>query len=131
MTNLTGRGPLGLKDRKEPPPLKKPWQAKRKPIPPRSKKKLAYLRSPDRKAGLLHMARVAQLPCMVCGAWHVEVHHMPGPRDNMRVVPLCAKHHRREYGLGAYHYSPKAFRSAHGSDAELLARGQIMLANGT
>jgi hypothetical protein len=52
----------------------------------------------------------------------VEVHHLPDPRDDFRVIPLCPPHHRREFGPGAYHYSRKAFNVAHGSDDELLAR---------
>lgn len=123
MTDLAGRGPIG---QKTPKPAKKP----RKPIPRRSKKREAYLRSPDRKAGLLHMAQVARLPCMVCGAWPVDVHHEGKPRSDVNVIPLCPMHHRREYGPGAYHYSPKAFYAAHGSSAELLARVKIMVESG-
>jgi hypothetical protein len=73
------------------------------------------------------MARVAELPCLVCGAWIVEVHHLPYPRSDMRVIPLCPQHHRREYGAGAYHYSRRAFNALHGSDAELLARVAAMI----
>lgn len=127
MPDLAGRGPLGIKDRKEPPPLKKPYQ-QRKPIPPRSKKKLAYLASEARREGLAHMAAVAQLPCLVCGAWPVEVHHLPNPRSDVRVIPLCPPHHRREYGLGAFHYSPRAFHDLHGNAEYLLELTEIALA---
>jgi hypothetical protein len=115
MPDLSGRPPLGQKPPKQP---AKP----RKPIPKQSAKRKAYMRSDARKQGLEHMARVAQLLCLVCGAWPVEVHHMPDPRSDMRVIPLCPQHHRREYGAGAFHYSPKAFYAAHGSADELLAR---------
>ena len=30
------------------------------------------------------------------------------------------RHHRREFGSGAYHYSPRAFRELHGTDEALL-----------
>lgn len=48
------------------------------------------------------MDRVAQMPCLVCGAWLVELHHVTGqatrigrlPRRHDRVVPLCDRHHR-------------------------------------
>ena len=67
------------------------------------------------------MARVAGLSCVVCGAYAVEVHHEGKPRNDMNALPLCPPHHRREYGPGAYHYSPKAFYAMHGSSEELLA----------
>jgi len=120
MSDLAGSPPLGQKPGK---PARKP----RKPIPKRSKNRAAYMASDERQDGLAHMARVAQLPCIVCGAWPVEVHHMPSPRSDFRVVPLCPPHHRREFGARAYHYSPKAFRALHGDDEAVLARVAAML----
>lgn len=75
-----------------------------------------------------HMAAVAMLPCLVCGARPVEVHHEGFPRSNLRVLPLCPRHHRREYGPQAYHYNKRAFYDAHGTSQELLDRVQAMLA---
>lgn len=124
------KGPMGLKDRKETPPLKKPWESapqRSKPIPKQSAKRKAYMASDARKQGLEHMARVAMERCLVCGAWPVEVHHEGKPRSDMRVLPLCPRHHRREFGPGAYHYSPKAFYALHGSSEELLQRVDAML----
>jgi hypothetical protein len=121
MADLAGRGPIGQK-------APKPQKQRRKPISKRSKKKLAYLASQERQEGLAHMAAVAQLPCIVCGAWPVEVHHMPNPRSDMRVVALCPPHHRREFGPGAYHFAPPAFRDLHGSDEFLLNAVKISLA---
>lgn len=115
MPDLSGRGPLGLK---QPKPPKKPRKAVRKI----SAKRQAYLDSPDRQAGLTHMARVAQLPCLVCGAHPVEVHHEGKPRSDMNVLPLCPRHHKREYGSSAYHFSPKAFYALHGPSEALLSR---------
>lgn len=80
------------------------------------------------KAEREHMAAVAALPCLVCGCWPVEVHHEGRPRSNMRVLPLCPRHHRREFGPGAYHYSPRAFYDAHGTSDELLVRVARMIA---
>lgn len=120
MPDLSGRGPLGPKPPKA---AKRP----RKPIPARSKKRATYLASDARQAGLRHMARVKACPCLVCGARPVEVHHMPGPRDDMRVIALCPRHHRREFGPGAFHYSPKAFFAAHGLAEELLAKQRELL----
>lgn len=74
-----------------------------------------------------HMARVKALPCLVCGLHGVEVHHEGKPRNDMEVLPLCPFHHRREFGPGAYHYSPRAFYAAHGDSRTLLARVEEML----
>ncbi len=115
MPDLARRGALGQK------PPKKP-KGRRKPIPKQSAKRKAYLASQARVDGLAHMARVAQEGCIVCGAHPVEVHHEGKPRSDMNVLPLCPPHHRREYGPGAYHYSPKAFYTEHGSSEELLRR---------
>lgn len=108
---------------KKPKPDKKP----RKPIPKQSPKRRAYMASSARKDGLAHMGRVAALPCLVCGVYGVEVHHATVPRDDMRVLPLCPKHHRREFGPDSYHYSPRAFIEKHGTIAELLAKVERML----
>ena len=97
------------------------------PMRKRSRKREAYLASHEREEGKAHMARVAQLPCLVCGASQVEVHHMPDPRSDMRVLPLCPRHHRAEYGPGAFHHSKPAFYAAHGSPEALLKRVEDML----
>ena len=120
MPNLTGRGALGQKAPKQP-------AKARKPVPKVSAKRKAYMRSQARVDGVAHMGRVAQLPCLVCGCYGVEVHHMQNPRSDLRVVPLCPQHHRREYGPGAYHYSRRNFNALHGSDDELLARVDDLL----
>ena len=113
MADLAGRPPLGPKPAKQP-------KAARKPIPKQSKKRKAYMASAERKAGVIHMGLVARLPCLACGAHPVEVHHCPDHRSDMRVLSLCPRHHRREFGEGAYHYSPRAFRERHGTDEALL-----------
>ena len=49
-----------------------------------------------------HMDRVAQMPCLVCGAWPVELHHVTSRGTRMgrltrrhdRVAPICPTHHR-------------------------------------
>jgi hypothetical protein len=120
MSNLAGKPPLGQKTGKPP-------KRARKPIPRISAKKRAH-KAAERAAGAReHMAAVKALPCLVCGAYGVEVHHEGTPRSDFNVLPLCPAHHRREYGPGAYHYSPKAFYAAHGSSGELLARVKAML----
>lgn len=84
--------------------------------------------APKTEAEKRHMAAVAMLPCLVCGTRPVEVHHLPNPRSNMRVLPLCAFHHRRKYGPQAYHYNKRAFYDTHGTSQELLDRVKAMLA---
>jgi hypothetical protein len=100
----------------------KPSPKPKKPLPKRSAKKLAYLASPARKEGLEHMGMVSALPCLICGSRPVEVHHMPDPRSDFRTIALCPPHHRREFGPGAFHYSPKAFMAIHGDAEELLRK---------
>lgn len=68
-----------------------------------------------------HMSAVAKLRCLVCGAWPVEVHHIGKPRSDMRVIPLCPRHHRREFGPDAFHYSERNFYERHGDMKFLLA----------
>lgn len=121
MPDLSGRGPLGQKAPKK-------TKGPRKPTPKQSAKRKAYLASQDRADGLAHMLRVKQHGCMICGA-PAEFHHEGKPRSDMRGLPLCPPHHRREFGPGAYHYSPKAFYALHGSSEELLRRVDRMLAD--
>lgn len=120
MTDLAQRGPLGQKAGKTGP---KPKKA----IPRRSKKREAYLASAARRKAEKHMAKVARMGCLVCGRLGVEVHHATIPHDDMLVLPLCPPHHRREFGPGAYHYSPQAFCEAHGSVEDMLKRVESAL----
>lgn len=52
-----------------------------------------------------HMQLVAAMPCLVCGAWPVTVHHPTAApyggrvaRSGRRIVPLCAAHHLIQHG---------------------------------
>ncbi len=118
--NLAGKPPLGLKQ----PKVRKTPKGMRRV----SRKRAAYLASVQREEGLLHMARVSELPCLVCGRYGVEVHHEGEPRNDKNVLPLCPQHHRREFGPGAYHYSKRAFYALHGDSKFLLAKVADMLA---
>jgi hypothetical protein len=73
------------------------------------------------------MATLAQCSCLICGARPVEIHHLPDPRCDMRTIPLCPAHHRREFGPGSYHYSRRAFNAAHGSDEYLLSLADALI----
>lgn len=113
------RGPLGLKAGKPEKP--------RKGLRPVSAKKAAKKRQEAADGAREHMARVAALPCLVCGSWPVEVHHLPDPRSDWRVIPLCVFHHRKEFGEQAYHFSKRKFHALHGSSDDLLKRVADML----
>ena len=78
---------------------------------------------PERK----HLARVATMPCLVCGAWP-EVHHVTAYSDRIgrvtkshkRVVPLCSADHRT--GPNAVHrISHRGFYDLHGIDLMAVA----------
>lgn len=70
-----------------------------------------------------HMARVAQLACVICGARPVEVHHVISGRYGQRkasdldTIPLCYNHHRGAEGI---HTSKRAWEAAHGLDTDYL-----------
>lgn len=67
-----------------------------------------------------HMAKVAQLPCVICGRWPVEVHHCIHDRFGQRkapdteTIPLCRDHHQ------LLHADKRAWREAHGPDHGFL-----------
>lgn len=70
--------------------------------------------------GRRHMARVAQLGCVICGARPVEVHHVISGRYGQRkasdldTIALCPPHHR--IGPDAIHNSKRAWEERHGPD---------------
>lgn len=75
-------------------------------------------------AGKLHMAKVAQLACVICGRWPVEVHHCKSGRFSQRrssdfeTIPLCPDCHRT--GPNAYHAGQASWEAANGPDYEFL-----------
>lgn len=85
-----------------------------------------------------HMARVAEMPCLVCGA-QATVHHCTGyadrigraPRSHQRVVPLCPAHHQIQHGpyFSVEALGHRGFYREHGIDlmavAEQLWEGGI------
>ena len=96
MNDLSGRGPLGQKVRKE--------------------RGTAACRA--------HMARVAQLRCVVClRPGPSEVHHVIHGRFSQRkasdfdTIPLCFECHR---GQGGVHHSPRDWIDRNGFDWEFL-----------
>lgn len=80
-----------------------------------------------------HLAKVAQLPCCVCGNWPVEVHHirqgvgMSQRAGDRETIPLCQAHHRTG-GFGvAFHAGPREFQSIYGTERELLEKTLALL----
>lgn len=57
------------------------------------------------KAEREHMGRIAQMPCAVCGAFGVHVHHirtgvgMGRRASNLETIPLCPEHHQGMTGI--------------------------------
>lgn len=78
-------------------------------------------------AGKRHMARVARLPCAICGAEPVEVHHIREGQgaaqraQDALTVPLCVYHHRGAEGI--HGLGRKGFYMRHKRDElDLLAQ---------
>ena len=78
-------------------------------------------------AGKRHMGRVAQLPCAICGALPVEVHHIREGQgaaqraQDTLTVPLCTYHHRGAEGI--HGLGRKGFYMRHKVDEiDLLAQ---------
>jgi hypothetical protein len=69
------------------------------------------------------LAAVAQLPCVICGARPVEVHHIICGRYSQRkspdsmTIPLCVWHHRGPEGI---HQDKAAWEAKHGPDYGFL-----------
>lgn len=75
-----------------------------------------------------HLDAVASLPCVVCGAVPVELHHCVNNtkrhRDHYRVIPLCKSHHT---GVFSIHMARKSFRAQFGHEDDLLMEVERML----
>ena len=71
------------------------------------------------------MALVAELPCVICGAWPVSVHHCISGRYGQRkapdsmTIPLCWNHHQGPEGI---HTSKDDWEALHGPDTHFLAQ---------
>lgn len=102
--DLAGRGPVGLK---QPKPVR------------------------GTKAAKAHMARVAALPCVLCGYWPVEVHHCISGRygqakaSDFETIPLCYQCHQGPQGI---HASKDAWEALNGPDTDFLPVVADMLA---
>lgn len=76
-------------------------------------------------AGKRHMGRVAQLPCCVCGAYGVQVHHvregqgMSQRASDFLTVPLCPPCHTGPNGI---HGNKSLMKIQKLDELDLLAR---------
>jgi hypothetical protein len=68
-----------------------------------------------------YMAKVAQLPCVACGAIGVHVHHIRVERikDDFLTIPLCPECHTGPFSI---HMSKVQFECVYGSELHLLAK---------
>ena len=82
-------------------------------------------------ASRAHMARVAQLACVCCGAMPVSVHHCISGRfsqakaSDFDVIPLCHHHHQ---GAAGIHAGKATWEALWGADTDYLAVVADMLA---
>jgi hypothetical protein len=100
--------------------MKRSHITRKTPLRPVSAKRRAAKASPEGKAGKAHMTLVAQLPCVVCGAWPVQVHHVIHGRYGSRkasdldTIPLCRSCH------DALHAGKETWAAKHGPDYGFL-----------
>ena len=77
-----------------------------------------------------HLARVAALPCVICGYWPVHVHHCICDRYSQRkasdyeTIPLCHEHHM---GAAGIHSGKASWVEKYGPDHGYLPRVADML----
>lgn len=110
----------------------KPPKGPRKPLPKQSDRRKAYLASDERKAGLLHMAAVKELPCVICGKpGPSDAHHVFHGRYGSRkasdfdVISLCKAHHQD--GPDAIHNDKSGWLERYGPDHSYLPSVAAML----
>ena len=75
-----------------------------------------------------YLDKVGQLPCVVCGATPVEIHHVRRYGENRKhskVVPLCWYHHRGPEGL--HHLGKRAFERKYLSQDSMLDKTRELL----
>lgn len=99
------------------------FKSQRKPIKPRSAKKVAYRASSAGKAAMAHMVRVKLLPCCICKAPPPsEAHHCRSSgltRDDLATIPLCYECHR---GANGYHATKRTWEETNGPDHGYIAQ---------
>jgi hypothetical protein len=75
-----------------------------------------------------HLAAIASLPCAICGARPVSVHHIRRfgeKRDNWKTSPLCYLHHQGTEGI--HHLGKKEWERRFITQEELINRTNEMM----
>lgn len=79
-----------------------------------------------KKAEKIHMSKVADLGCLICGNSQVELHHittrtgMGKKASNFEVLPLCFRHHRGGNRGVALHAGVRTWEENFGTQIDLL-----------
>jgi len=72
-----------------------------------------------------HLNLIGSMPCIVCGAHGVQVHHLPrlgGRKNHFHTIPLCFTHHTGGNIGTAVHSGRRSFERNFGTEAELLEK---------
>lgn len=107
--------------------MKRTALSRKTSIKPVSGKRRAYRASDEGQADKAHMHAVAQLPCVICGAMGVHVHHCIHGRYSTRkssdrhTIPLCPPHHWE------LHEGKERWAAKWGPDYSYLPRVRDML----
>lgn len=82
---------------------------------------------PATKAEKIHMGKVADLGCIICGNNQVVIHHITTLRkgygsksSNYQVLPLCVRHHDAKIKGESIHEGVKEWEKKYGTQIELL-----------
>ena len=67
------------------------------------------------------MAKIAGLPCVTCGNYGVQVHHIREERikDDFLTIPLCPDCHTGGFSI---HMDKRNFENVYGNELALLAK---------
>lgn len=91
-------------------------------------KKKKRTRTTEEKA---YLESVAQLNCMACGSYPVEVHHLSGAGMGLKAshfdtMPLCYECHRGTFSI---HNCKKSFEAEHGTQIEMIEKTKRIIKN--
>jgi len=130
--NLTGQA-IYQKGQDTPKPKRYTGLRAQKPMRQVSKKRADYRKSDAGQAGMEHMGKVKQLPCVIClspppNDAHHCFHGRYGTRkaSDFDVIPLCKLCHQD--GPDAIHNAKRTWAEKNGFDYEYLPTVRDMLA---
>lgn len=83
------------------------------------------------KAQRERWSRIAELGCLVCGAYQVTLHHLycgaGGRKDHDKVVPLCIEHHLGREGIDGRVMSKKQWQAKYMTEIEMELKTKQLL----